>query len=486
LRIGQFLLETVKVIPIKLFLLSSADNYMAILPIDTGRYGSPEIKLIFEERSRLRYQLDFEGAVAKAQAQIKMIPAEVAMEIVKIVKSGKITLERVRKLEANSDHDTAAVVEALSEKCSAKSKPWIHYGLTSNDIIDTTISMQMRDVFHIIEPKILNLALIFANRSVEFRAQPAVGRTHGQHASIISFGLKFAVWAAEMAAHIERIEEGKKRFLLCKTLGVVGTGSLMGKRSFEVQQIVAKNLNLHPVDAATQVIPRERIAEIQFLLALVACTLDKIANEIRNLQRTELGEVAERFVKGQMGSSAVPVKRNPIKSEKVSSLARLLRSLVDVAMNNIPLWHERDLSNSANERFTLPMAAILLDEMLNSSISSITNLKVNTQRLTSNLDMTNGQIYSEFVLDALVKKGIPRMIAYRDIQRVAFSVKSGQSFRDAIERDSRIARNLSPKELNYIFDPKNHLGASSQIINHVVNKVRITRKKYLNHESKRL
>ena len=186
---------------------------------------------------------------------------------------------------------------------------------------------------------------------------------------------------------------------------------------------------MHSVDAATQVIPRERIAEIQFLIALVGCTLDKIANEVRNLQRTELGEVAEHFRKGQMRSSAVPVKRNPIKSEKVSSLARLLRSLVDVALNNIPLWHERDLSNSANERFTLPMAAILLDEMLNSSISVIAELKINTQRLTSNLNMTKGQIYSEFVLDALVKKGVSRITAYRDIQRIAFSVlQSGQIF----------------------------------------------------------
>ncbi|MGC1932739.1 MAG: adenylosuccinate lyase [Candidatus Nitrosopolaris sp.] len=458
---------------------------MPILPIDTGRYGSPEIKRIFEERNRLQYQLEFEGAVAKAQAQINMIPADVAKEIVKITKSDKITLERVRKLEANSEHDTAAVVEALSEKCSTKSKPWIHYGLTSNDIIDTTISMQMRDVFHIIEPKILKLALILANRSVEFRTQPAVGRTHGQHTSIIAFGLKFAVWAAEMATHIERIEEGKKRFLLCKTLGVVGTGSLMGKRALEVQKIVAKNLSLHSVDAATQVIPRERIAEIQFLIALVGCTLDKIANEVRNLQRTELGEVAEHFRKGQMGSSAVPVKRNPIKSEKISSLARLLRSLVDVALNNIPLWHERDLSNSANERFTLPMAAILLDEMLNSSISVIAELKINTRRLTSNLNMTKGQIYSEFVLDALVKKGVPRITAYRDIQRVAFSVlQSRQHFRDAIKRDSHLAKKLSSEELKYIFDPNNHLGASSEIIDHVVNKVRNTRNKYFNHESK--
>jgi adenylosuccinate lyase len=458
---------------------------MPILPIDTCRYGSPEIKRIFEERNRLQYQLEFEGAVAKAQAQINMIPAGVAKEIVKIAKSNKITLERVRKLEANSEHDTAAVVEALIEKCSTKSKPWIHYGLTSNDIIDSTISMQMRDVFHIIEPKILKLALILANLSVKFRAQPAVGRTHGQHTSIIAFGLKFAVWAAEIATHTERIEEGKKRFLLCKTLGVVGTGSLMGKRALEVQKIVAKNLSLHSVDAATQVIPRERIAEIQFLIALVGCTLDKIANEVRNLQRTELGEVAEHFRKGQMGSSAVPVKRNPIKSEKVSSLARLLRSLVDVALNNIPLWHERDLSNSANERFTLPMAAILLDEMLISSISVIAKLKINTQRLTSNLNMTKGQIYSEFVLDALVKKGVSRITAYRDIQRIAFSVlHSGQHFRDAIGRDSHLAKKLSSEDLNYIFDPNKHLGASSEIIDHVVNKVRNTRNKYFNHESK--
>jgi adenylosuccinate lyase len=465
--------------------LSLADKYMAILPIDTCRYGSPEIKRIFEEGNRLHYQLEFEGAVAKAQAQINMIPTAVAKEIVKIANSDKITLERVRKLEANSDHDTAAVVEALSEKCSTKSKPWIHYGLTSNDIIDSTISMQMRDVFLIIEPKILKLALILANRSVEFRGQPAVGRTHGQHTSIIAFGLKFAVWAAEMATHIERIEEGKKRVLLCKTLGVVGTGSLMGKRALEVQKIVAKNLSLHSVDAATQVISRERIAEIQFLIALVGCTLDKIANEVRNLQRTELGEVAEHFRRGQMGSSAVPVKRNPIKSEKVSSLARLLRSLVDVALNNIPLWHERDLSNSANERFTLPMAAILLDEMLNSSIDVITELKINTHRLNSNVEMTKGQIYSEFVLDALVKKGISRITAYRDIQRVAFSgLQSGQHFRDALERDHHLAKKLPPEELDYIFNPKNHLGASSEIIDQVLKKVRNTRNKYFNHETK--
>jgi adenylosuccinate lyase len=237
---------------------------MPILPIDSGRYGSTEIKQIFEEQERLQYQLDFEAAVAESQAQIEMIPVDAAKEILKQAKSGRVTLKRVKELEAKSEHDMAALVEGLSEQCSDKAKPWVHYGLTSNDVIDTSTSMQMKDAFNIIEPKISKLADILIGRAIEFRNQPAVGRTHGQHSSIISFGLKFAVWADEMAKHIERIEEGKKRFLLCKTLGVVGTGSLMGERALEVQQTVAKALGLYAVDAATQVIPRERFAEMQF------------------------------------------------------------------------------------------------------------------------------------------------------------------------------------------------------------------------------
>jgi adenylosuccinate lyase len=452
---------------------------MPILPIDSGRYGSEEIKKIFEEEQHLRYQLDFEAAVASAQARIKMIPQDAADDIIKKAKSGKVTIGKVKQLEAVTEHDTAAIVEALSQQCSEKSRPWVHYGLTSNDILDTTVSMQMRDAFSIIESKILDLAISMSDKAIEFRALPAVGRTHGQHASIIAFGLKFAVWAAEMAKHIERIEEGKKRFLLCKTLGVVGTGSLMGNRALEVQRTVSRDLRLYAIDAATQVIPRERHAEMQFLIALVACTLDKIAIEIRNLQRTEIGEVAEPFRKGQIGSSAVPVKRNPIKSERVSSLAKILRSLVNVAMENIALWHERDLSNSANERFTLPMAVILLDEMLNSMKRVIIDLNVNTKRITSNLDITKGQIYAEFVLEALIKKGIPRFEAYRDIQRVAFSsLEREEEFFDALRKDSKLSKSLTPLELKDIFNAKNHLSASSKIIENVVRMVKATNKKY--------
>ena len=439
-----------------------------ILPIDSGRYGSKEMREIFSDERRLQYQLDFEAAVAKAQSEIGMVPADAAQDIGRVAKSGKVTLARVAELEAASEHDTAALVEAISELVGNKAKPWVHYGLTSNDVVDTSTCMQMRDAFTIIESKVAKLASVLAGRASEFRDVPSVGRTHGQHASIISFGLKFAVWAAEMARHVDRIEEGKKRFLLCKTRGVVGTGSLMGERALQVEKLVAKSFRLYPVEAATQVIPRERYAEMQFLMALIGSTLDKMAVEIRNLQRTEIGEVAEPFRKGQMGSSAVPVKRNPIKSERTSSLARMLKSLVSVAMDNIPLWHERDLSNSANERFTLPMAAILLDEMLNSMTKVAAELKVNEERVTANLDMTKGQVYAEFVLEALVKKGVARFDAYRDIQRVAFAaLESGDQFIDAVSRDASIAKHLSKKEIAGIFDARNHLAASGKIIDSV-------------------
>jgi adenylosuccinate lyase len=452
---------------------------MPILPIDTGRYGSKEIKQIFEEDQRMRYQIRFEATVALAQGQLGVIPSYASEEIVKVASSNSVNLERIKELEAVSDHDTAAMVEALGERCSSRTRPWIHYGLTSSDVVDTSTSMQIRDVFSIIEPKVSHLAKILINKAVEYQNQPAAGRTHGQHASIIAFGLKFAVWAAEMAMHIKRIEESKKRILRCKTLGVVGTGSLMGEIALAVQDLVAERLGLFPVEAATQVISREGYAEMQFLFALLGSSLDKIAIEIRNLQRTELAEVEEPFRNGQIGSSAVPIKRNPIKSERVSSLARILHSLVNVSLENIALWHERDLSNSANERFTIPMSGILIDEMLNLIIGVVAELRINKQRIISNIDITRGQIYAEFVLQALIKKGVPRFEAYREVQRVAFvALRQREHFRDAIVRDPLLSKELRGVDLDSLFNPKNHLSASSKIIEKVKSLVIETNKKY--------
>ena len=452
---------------------------MSILPIDTGRYGTKEMLGIFKEQQKIDYQLEIEAAAVLSQNEIGLVPTSIAKDIARASKLGKITAKRIKQLEAKSDHDTAALVEALAEKCKKESRPWIHYGLTSNDLVDTSNSMQMRDAINIIQPKVSKLSLLLSKNAIKYKNLPAVGRTHGQHASIISFGLKFANWATEMSTHLERLDEMKKRILICKTLGVVGTGSLMGKNALKVQTLVAKKLSLYPAKVTTQIIPRERYAEYIFQLALLGATLEKIAIEIRNLQRTEIAEVSEHFKKGQMGSSAVPTKRNPIKSERISSLSKLLRSQINISFENIPLWHERDLSNSANERFILPMTSILLDEMLETMNKIIGNLQVNTKRVQENLHITKGQIFAEFVLEALIKKGVPRFEAYRDVQRVAFSAhKKGIDYLNAIKNDKVISSKLSDKEIESIFVPEKHLGASLAIIENVYNHVRANSKKF--------
>ena len=235
---------------------------LAILPIDAGRYGTEEMMSIFEEQSKIDYQLEIEGTVALIQGQIGIIPLNHGKNIYTVSKSKKITAKRIKQLEVKNDHDTAALVQALSEKCKTNAKPWTHYGLTSNDLVDTSNSMQMRDALKIIQPKIAKLSIILANHADKYRLVPAVGRTHGQHASIISFGLKFANWASEMSTHIQRIEELRKRVLLCKTLGVVGTGSLMGNKAVNVQNNVAKKLGLYPIDVATQTSTKREICRI--------------------------------------------------------------------------------------------------------------------------------------------------------------------------------------------------------------------------------
>ena len=452
---------------------------MPILPIDTGRYGTKEMLELFGEQKKIDYQLEIEAAAALSQSEIGLVSKSIAKDIARAARSGKITAKRIKQLEAKSDHDTAALVESLAEKCKKESRPWIHYGLTSNDLVDTSNSMQMRDAINIIQPKVSKLSLLLAKNALKYKNIPAVGRTHGQHASIISFGLKFANWADEMSTHLERLNEIKKRILICKTLGVVGTGSLMGKNAIKVQDRVAKKLSLYPAKVTTQIIPRERYAEYIFQLALLGATLEKISIEIRNLQRTEIREVSEHFKKGQMGSSAVPTKRNPIKSERISSLSKLLRSQINTSFENIPLWHERDLSNSANERFTIPMASILLDEMLETMLKVIGSLQVDTKRVKENLHMTKGQIFAEFVLEALIKKGMPRFKAYRDVQRVAFDAhKKGINYIDAIKNDKVISSSLSNNEIKSIFIPEKHLGASLLIIDNVNKHVKINAKKF--------
>ena len=441
---------------------------MAILPIDGGRYGTPEMRAVFHDQRKVDHQVSIERAVAIAQGALGIIPEQAAKGIARAASPGEVTVERIAQLEAKSDHDTAALVEALAEKCPRAARPWIHYGLTSNDLVDTSNSMQMGDALGVMMPKISMLARTLAKMAIKYADLPAVGRTHGQHASIISFGLKFANWAEEMAEHHRRLIQASDRIIICKTLGVVGTGSLMGQAAVEVQRQVAEELGMHPAPVATQVVPRERYAEYVFGLVLVGCTLEKMAVEIRNLQRTEIGEVAEIFVEGQMGSSAVPVKRNPIKSERITSLSRLLRGHLGVALENIPLWHERDLSNSANERFLIPTCSILLDAMLQTALDILSSLAVNEDRIQENLDKTQGQIFAEFVMDALIKKGVSRFEAYRSVQQVAFRAADMHiHFREAVAADDTITKTLDRPAIDEIFVAASHLGASHEIIHGV-------------------
>lgn len=443
-------------------------SYRSTLPVPE-RYGSKEMRRIFKEESYLKYQLMVESVVAEAQAEIGLIPKNAAMEIKSKANLEHITIERWREIESVTQHETASLVEAIVEVCDDEAKPWVHYGLTSNDVLDTSLSLQLKQALEIIEKKMISLTEILCDKALNYQDLPSVGRTHGQHASIISFGLKFAVWASEMDRNITRLNQLKDRALVCKTLGAVGTGSVMGERALDVQAIASEKLGLKSLDAATQVVPRDILAEAIFFTALVASTLDKMAKEVRNLQRTEIREVEEPFATDQIGSSAVPIKRNPIKCERVSSLAKYIRTLPEVALNNIPLWHERDLSNSANERIIVPSAFILLDECMNLMIDVMRGLVVRADKIRSNIDLTQGQIYSEFVLDALLRKGLSRSKAHRLLRKSASeALKENIPYSEAILKDEELSTLLTKEEVMGLFDPKKHLSASKKIIKNVI------------------
>jgi adenylosuccinate lyase len=444
-----------------------------VLPIDSGRYGSVEAKAIFTEESRLMYMLKVEAAVANAEASLRLIPLKAAKEIALKSNVKLVTYDKWKEIEKTTKHETASLVEALVSVVSDESKPWVHYGLTSQDVLDTSLSLQLRDYIELIEGKLKNLILLLGKNAEKYLSLPSVGRTHGQHASIISFGQKFAVWADDCMLHMNRLSEIRPRVMICKTLGVVGSGSVIGSKALEVMEITASKLGLYPVSSATQVVSRENYAEFVWWCALVASTCDKIATEFRNLSRTEISEFEEEFSKDQIGSSAVPSKRNPVSCEKISSLARLLRSLPTVALENIPLWHERDLTNSANERFIIPMSAILLDDVLDTLLKILAKMVIREDMVKANIELTMGQVYSEFVLDALLKKGISRSEAHKILREVSSKSRSkGVQFKSAIMEDARINKLISEDELNRIFIPEAHIEGSQAIIKGTLKRIK--------------
>ncbi|MBO3802742.1 MAG: adenylosuccinate lyase [Candidatus Brockarchaeota archaeon] len=423
---------------------------------------------VFRQERRLAQLLRVEAALAEAEAELGMIPAEAAKAISSKALSGDVKLERVKQIEKEVKHDLAAVVYALAEQCGDHGK-YVHFAATSSDILDTATALQMKEGLEEVERLALDLAGVLAEKARMYRSTLCVSRTHGMHALPYVFGLKFAVWLDELVRHIERIGEARKRALVGKMSGAVGTFAGMGKDGLRLQKLVMGKLGLGEPLVTTQVVSRDLHAEIVLLLSLISCSLDKIATEIRNLQRTEIGEVQEPFAEGQVGSSTMPHKRNPETCEKVSGIARVMRGLAVPAMEDVVLWHERDLTNSSSERNVLPEAFILLSEQLQSISRVLKGLEVNEERMLRNLGMGGGIALSEALFLSLVQKGMDRRRAHELVSRLAGeSYRSKKPFSEIVRSDPGVAKLLSEPEIEACLDPKNYVGLAGELIDMVV------------------
>ena len=438
---------------------------MPILPIDTGRYGSPQMRRIFEEETRFQRMLDVEAALAWARAEVGDISREAAEEIARHANTKSVSLLRVHEVEKVTDHEVMALVEVLSE-ASGKSGAYVHLGATSSDILDTGLALQMKEGVGLIAGELDRLEEVLLELSKKHRETLMIGRTHGQHALPMTLGLKFSVWLREVSRHIERLNQCKKRVLVGKMSGAIGTMAGLGKNAHRIQQLVMKRLGLRAPEVTSQIVQRDRYAELICLFAMIGGSLDKFATEIRNLQRPEIDELGEPFAVGkQVGSSTMPQKKNPWRSESISSLAKMERSLVDPALESIVTWHERDLSQSASERFIIPEAFILLDHMLNSTTRILSDLRVNKGRMQENLMEFRDPIMSESVMINLAKKGMPRQEAHKLVQRLIFeSQEKRESFAEMLAGNPIVAKYLSKDEVNAALDPKSYLGMSSELV----------------------
>src|SRR6266849_4903790 len=445
---------------------------MPILPIDTGRYGSAEIRRIFDEENKLQKWLDVEAAIAQAQATVGDIPKSAAEEIAKNANTKVVTLARTREIEKETRHDLMSTVLALSEACSGEGKRYVHYGLTSNDIEDTATGLMFKQAFEIVQKNLGELEANLRRLVRKYRDQLVAARTHGRHAGVITFGLKLAVWLEEIERHQSRMKQVRERALVGKVLGIVGNGAGLGANALKIQEKALTKLGLKHADLVTQVIQRDIHAEVVCYLALLGSSLDKFATEIRNLQRSEISEVMEPFEREkQVGSSALPSKRNPELSERVSSLAKLMRGLVIPALENVPMWHERDLSNSANERFIFPMSFILTEEMLRLTNRVLKGLEVLPDNMKKNLELSQGLLLAERVVGFLVEAGVPRQEAHDKVRKISIrALDNAIPFSKALREDAFVSKKLKPKDIRDALDYESYLGSTYQLINSALKK----------------
>jgi adenylosuccinate lyase len=450
---------------------------LPILPIDIGRYGTQEMRKVFDEENRLQRMLDVEAALAWAHGEVGNIPREDAEKIVKTASVKHVKLSRVKEIEKEIKHDIAALVRALAEACGP-SGAYVHFGATSSDIIDTAMALQLKDAVDLVETKLNNIEETLMEKTEQHKGTVMIGRTHGQHALPITLGFKFAVWMRENARHIQRLRECGERVLVGKMSGAVGTQAGLGSHAIKIQGLVMKRLGVKPAQISTQIVQRDRYAELICLLAMIASTLDKMATEVRELQRPEIGEVSEPFEqKRQVGSSTMPHKRNPMICERVSGLAKIVRSLVVPALENVPTWHERDLTQSSAERFIIPEACILTDYMLVLMTNILKNLWVDKERMQRNMELTQGRTMSESVMITLARKGVDRQKAHELIRRLAMkSVVAKQPFKETLLKDKTIRETLSEKEIDDALNPRNYLGTAKKQIELAVKRTKEDRK----------
>lgn len=415
------------------------------------RYSRPELANLWTMDERYKWWLQVEILSCEAWAELGVIPRE---DVAAIRANASFDANRVAEIEQETRHDVVAFTRAVSESLGAERK-WVHYGLTSTDVVDTALSAQLQEVIRVLRTDIEQLIETLAALATEHKYTVMMGRTHGVHAEPTTFGLKVALWYAEMLRNLERLDIASEHIRYGKISGAVGTYANVDPA---VEQYVCDQLGLKPAPISTQTLQRDRHAEFIFVMSLIGTTLDKIATEVRGLQKSEIRELEEPFYKGQKGSSAMPHKRNPVSCEQISGLARVLRGYVVPALEDVPLWHERDISHSSVERVILPDATILVDYLLNRMNRILKDLNVYPHNMQRNMERTYGLPFSQRVLSTLIEKGVAREEAYDAVQPCAMtSWEEGRAFIDIVSEHPLIQETLSRDELEACFDPTFHL-----------------------------
>lgn len=442
---------------------------MQIHPIDF-RYGTPEMKTVWSEENRFCCVVSAETALVSALASCGIIPEADANAVSS--HAHEATLARAKEIEAEIGHDLMGMVKALSEVCGEAGR-YVHFGATSSDILDTATGLQLKQALDILDAKLEGFLAVLLNRAEETKHLVCIARTHGQHALPMTYGLRFAVWAEEIARHRLRISEIRPRVAVGKLTGAVGTLASLGKDGLRVQAEMMRRLGLSDAGLTTQVIARDRYAEYIFLLANIASTLEKIAVAVRSLQRTEIGEVSEPFGKNQVGSSTMPHKRNPVKCEQVCGLARIIRGMVEPALLNNTLWDERDLTNSASERITFPEASVLTDHCLKVMTAVISGLEIHEDAVKRNLDLLQGVNLAESVMLELTRRGMPRQDAHEIIRRASLqALDERRPLAEILSAVPGVAELLPAEEIAGFFTAESYLGLSVEQTESLIQRLR--------------